>query len=338
MSSMLEQAIIDAEALKGAALKNAEQLVIEKYANEIKEAVDTLLEQPEEEAGLEDLGLEAGEEELAELPAAAEGLPSVHVDGERFCPCPDEEEEVELELDIQALGEKLEQEMEGLSDSEIEDIKQPHETLVQELAEDIKISLEELEIIDEEEEEDILEDLEIDLEVVPRGSTSIGPATPRQQEEAEDIALAKEKLEEKEEENENLRESVKQMKNERKEILELVEKYKTTFDKLKNKLEETNISNAKLLYTNRVLSGTSLNGRQKAKIVEALSKAKTVEETKVIYETLQSAVGEHLRKKPKSLNEAVERRSSILLPRTQNRAKEADPVTSRWKQLAGINN
>ena len=44
MSSMLEQAIVDAQALREAALKNAEQAIIEKYAPQIKEAVDSLLE------------------------------------------------------------------------------------------------------------------------------------------------------------------------------------------------------------------------------------------------------------------------------------------------------
>ena len=44
MSSMLEQAIVDAAALREAALKNAEQSVIEKYAPEIKAAVESLLE------------------------------------------------------------------------------------------------------------------------------------------------------------------------------------------------------------------------------------------------------------------------------------------------------
>ena len=44
-SSMLEQAVIDAQALKEAAIKNAEQEVLEKYAGEIKEAVNALLEQ-----------------------------------------------------------------------------------------------------------------------------------------------------------------------------------------------------------------------------------------------------------------------------------------------------
>ena len=44
MSSMLEQAIVDATALREAALKNAEQAIIEKYAPQIKEAVESLLE------------------------------------------------------------------------------------------------------------------------------------------------------------------------------------------------------------------------------------------------------------------------------------------------------
>ena len=43
MSSMLEQAIIDAAALREAALKNAEQSLIEKYAPQIKEAVEEML-------------------------------------------------------------------------------------------------------------------------------------------------------------------------------------------------------------------------------------------------------------------------------------------------------
>ena len=44
MSSMLEQAIVDAQALREAALKNAEQALIEKFTPQIKEAVETLLE------------------------------------------------------------------------------------------------------------------------------------------------------------------------------------------------------------------------------------------------------------------------------------------------------
>ena len=41
---MLEQAIVDAAALREAALKNAEQAIIEKYAPQIKKAVEVMLE------------------------------------------------------------------------------------------------------------------------------------------------------------------------------------------------------------------------------------------------------------------------------------------------------
>ena len=47
MSTLLEQAIVDAEALKEAAIKNAEAAIIEKYSSEVKDAVNSLLEQEE---------------------------------------------------------------------------------------------------------------------------------------------------------------------------------------------------------------------------------------------------------------------------------------------------
>ena len=55
MSNLLERAIVDAKALREAALRNAEQLVIEKYSKEIKETMSDLLEQ---EDPLADLGAE----------------------------------------------------------------------------------------------------------------------------------------------------------------------------------------------------------------------------------------------------------------------------------------
>ena len=47
MSSMLDQAIVDAQALKEAAIKSAESSIIEKYSQEIREAVDGMLSQEE---------------------------------------------------------------------------------------------------------------------------------------------------------------------------------------------------------------------------------------------------------------------------------------------------
>ena len=50
MSSLLQQAIVDAKALKEAALKNAEATIIDKYSEEVKSTLNQLLEQDELEA------------------------------------------------------------------------------------------------------------------------------------------------------------------------------------------------------------------------------------------------------------------------------------------------
>ena len=71
MSSMLEQAIVDAKALREAAVKSAEAAVVEKYNSEIKTAVSKLLEQDEE------LGFDMEEDdELAVDSTAMEQVPT----------------------------------------------------------------------------------------------------------------------------------------------------------------------------------------------------------------------------------------------------------------------
>ena len=73
MSSLLKEAIVDAKALREAALKNAETTIIDKYSDEVRDTLEKLLEQDElaapEEAG--DLGDPLGELGLSpEEPAA----------------------------------------------------------------------------------------------------------------------------------------------------------------------------------------------------------------------------------------------------------------------------
>ena len=47
MSSMLEEAIVDAQALREAAIQSAEQAVLARYSGQIKETVESLLEKDE---------------------------------------------------------------------------------------------------------------------------------------------------------------------------------------------------------------------------------------------------------------------------------------------------
>ena len=97
--------------------------------------------------------------------------------------------------------------------------------------------------------------------------------------------------------------------------------------------------NARLLYSNRILSDASLNERQKSKIVEAVAKAKTIEEAKTIAETLKETIAGSVKKGPKSLSESVNRKSNLshVLPRRkQQELNETLDFASRMKKLAGL--
>ena len=108
MSSMLEQAIVDAKALKEAAIKNAEALVIEKYSQEIKEAVNSLLEQDEEDPMADPMDIDM------EDPAAAEAgvaEPELHSSAHNI---PDSFEglsDTPIEINLDELSAEVEQAM-----------------------------------------------------------------------------------------------------------------------------------------------------------------------------------------------------------------------------------
>ena len=121
MSNLLERAIIDAKALKEAALKNAEQLVIEKYQLEVKQAMSQLLEQPETDAMADLFGDESGAETAPEPPATedpadAEADPAISPeDVEAQIPdafMSDDDEVIQIKLD--SLDDEIEDEEEDI--------------------------------------------------------------------------------------------------------------------------------------------------------------------------------------------------------------------------------
>ena len=79
-----------------------------------------------------------------------------------------------------------------------------------------------------------------------------------------------------------------------------------------------------------------MNERQKKQIAESISKSKSVEEAKTIYETLQKSAQTNVERRqvPQSLTEAVSRASSPFLPRA--RETNVDPLADRWQRIAGI--
>jgi predicted nuclease with TOPRIM domain len=136
---------------------------------------------------------------------------------------------------------------------------------------------------------------------------------------------------------EDLKKAQEELVFENNQLKEQNKNYDNVVVQLKEAASSVNISNARLLYTNRVLRNTSLNERQKDKIVEAISGAGSVTEAKMIYETLQSTVESTPSRAPQSLNEAIGRNRASVIRASREKSTTSDPWSDRMKKLAGIN-
>ena len=334
MSTLLEQAIIDAEALREAAMKNAEASIVEKYSSEVKAAVESLLSEEFEE--------ELDEEEESEESPVMNEVPYANQTGK---------EPVTVSLDLEALERALNEE--GSDEAE-----QTHEDLAEEVLDEeveasgsddketVTLDVAELAEADEEIEIDetllaaIAEELRVDVGMPGQGLG--GRTTPTSADlEGQEATLANLKDDELAEEHEALQKAREEADMYLEQVEKLTasnEKLQITLTTLNERMEDVNLSNARLLYTNRVLKSNSLNERQRTRIVESISTAGSVEEAKVIYETLQSAVG-GTKRVPQSLSEAVDR-SSPTLPRNSSRKTKQqnaqNPQYNRMRALAGI--
>tara|TARA_R110000751_G_scaffold176826_2_gene283109 strand:+ start:1 stop:1182 length:1182 start_codon:yes stop_codon:yes gene_type:complete len=390
MSQMLEQAIIDATALKDAAVKNAETLVLEKYSRQIKDAVENLLEQ---------------EDPLAAMPAGDPAADEVDAGGllADSGPAPDtpapesnvmehiplavtsnDNEKIEIPLDklleeIKSLNESYRYGGDTHDDPELQEARRRNNTNINpdSMEEDMleEIELEEYAELSEGPEEEVegdddgldevidldeidiaslMEELIVDIPGGPVMSGWAGtPAASIQL--AEEELLALEQDSKVREEKAAIRAAVNNLLNvnenivnENKKLRSSVKAAKVHLVQLRDaalllneKFEDSNLTNARLLYQNKTLTSDSLNERQKDKLVEAISRADTIEEAKVIFDTLQSTVGSASRKAPpKSLGEAVQKSSSIIMSAKKRSREESrqktNPTLDRWKFLAGI--
>ena len=387
-SSMLEQAVIDAQSLKEAAIKNAEREILEKYSSDVKQAVDALLEQDEMDP-MAGMANNEPDEMIGDINLKA-------TEGETACPCPDEQEVVtidlsgivdalrdepeeeevdmsamaepapegeELETDLEALAEMLDldekktekhddaPELKGKQKTELPDElqkaiidKEKEETNEEEeLDEDIELTEENiLEIM-----EDILsEKLTVDMSVEARGDLGTTHPTLPQQEYAMDVAAAEMECDGAEEDNEalntalkkimGLEEHVSSLKLENNKLGSDYKELKSLAKQVSDKLVDLNISNAKLVYENRVLKSDSLNERQKQQIVESISNARSIEEAKVIYETLQHNLKSVKNTAPRNLSEAVSKNNSLVLKSNKETKQVNNSAMDRMRRLAGI--
>jgi hypothetical protein len=110
-------------------------------------------------------------------------------------------------------------------------------------------------------------------------------------------------------------------------------------DALKVELQEVNLLNAKLLYTNKIFKAKNLTEDKKVKVLKAFDKAVDVRQAKTIFETLTEGLVDKVSKP--SINESIKRgaasKASGLEPKaTKQPIIESNEVFDRMRKLAGL--
>ena len=110
-------------------------------------------------------------------------------------------------------------------------------------------------------------------------------------------------------------------------------------DDLKIELQEVNLLNAKLLYTNKIFKAKNLTEDKKVKVLKAFDKALDIRQAKMIFETLSEGLIN--RSTNSTINESIKMGSSSkstgLEPKmTKQPIIESNEVFDRMRKLAGL--
>jgi len=324
---LLSEAIADAKAVKETALANAKLALEEAFTPKLQSMISAKLaedadEEMEEELDSSDLG--AGDN--AQPSDDANDSSDIENDDELIVAEEDEleedevEEDDDMEDDMEAdLDMDSEEEMGADMDDDMEDDDEDELDLESVIAE-LEAEMEEDEAPADEnyheeemdEEEDMDEEEEIDLDEVIKTLKEMeeGDYNEEEMDEEEDM-----------DEDEDL-------------ASELEEAY-NTIASLKNTINEVNLLNAKLLYTNKLFRTFDLNENQKVKVLENFDRTSSVREVKLVFSTLAENLNVAKKKRTVVKEGYASKATKSSAPKKQI-ISEGNEMAARWKKLAGL--
>jgi hypothetical protein len=301
---LLKEAIADAKAVRATAIANAKLALEEAFTPKLQSMLSTKIREE-----FEDEDEEEPEVDVAALAAEAEGEADLEAE-----PAPEPEEDAEVEIydeydENDAPEDELEEaDVEGEpseDDLELEAIlreleagTEAEEDFPDPTAEDPALA----EDADNEDAEEVTEDDDFDLEEVINAL----------REEDEDEAP----VEEADTED------------------DLEEAY-ATIKFLRSKINEVNLLNAKLLFSNKLFRANNLNESQKLRVIETFDRAASVREVKLVYSTLaESMVGTKGTKS--SMTEGLASKSTKSTAPKKSVIVEQNNFSDRMRKLAGL--
>jgi hypothetical protein len=315
-SDLLKEAIADANAVRETALANAKIALEEAFTPRIQSMLSAKLSEEledEDEEGMEGAyrGAERGmkeqedemdmedemEPEMDEMePEAGEGI-GVAVDVDG-----DGEYDYEGELG----AEEGEMEDMGMDDEMEDEDDLDLESIIRELEGDLN------EEEDESGEEGMMRGMEDDSEeAMEEDIDSIIEAILNEEEEEEMEEAAEE------------------------DSTELEEAY-STINQLREVLQEVNLLNAKLLYTNKLFRNFELSENQKMKVIENFDRAGNTREVKLVFSTLAESFVKPSKKRIVKEHKSVASKAVGTTAPAKEIIQEGNEMANRFKKLAGL--
>ena len=360
-TDLLKEAIADAKAVKETAIANAKLALEEAFTPHLKSMLSAKLEEMDKE-DVDETYSKYEEDDVKEEMDPKDDMKEE--EGEMY----EEKEELD-EINLDELLAELELDEDARTDAEEEGYKDGMKDEKEDLKEDERTDAEEEGYLDGEKDEkedmDDKDDEEIDLEdmseddlkgfiedvikdLVADGTIEAGDEAMEDEEDVvdiddmEDVEDVDVEIELDEMTKKEKAEGDDRKKDDKIEAETEKMRFKEALDEineLKAELNEVNLLNAKLLYTNKIFKAKNLNESKKVKVLKAFDKAKSVDQAKTIFETLNEGITSSVT--TPSINESVKKGSASKASGLEPKANvqpiiESNDVYNRMRKLAGL--
>ena len=295
MNKLLKEAIADAKAVRETALANAKIALEETFRPRLQNMISARLA---EEEGMDDDMDDMDDEEEMPAPAPAEEGYENDEDGTpNPGPAIEEEDDMDMGMGMDDANEELD--LEAI----IRELEGSEEEMAMEAdEEDMAMEADEEDMTNEADEKDI------DINEIIRSLT--------EEEDSEKMDEEEEKEEMKEEKDEELKEAYSVIKF------------------MQSKLNEVNLLNAKLLFSNKLFRNYELNESQKMKVIENFDRANSLREVKLVYSTICESLT--TRKAKKQIKESYASKPTRSTAPKKEILSEGNALAARWKKLANL--
>ena len=317
-NDLLKEAIADAKAVRETAIANAKLALEEAFTPKLQSMLSTKIQEEEDE----DVTMTADEDpaEVADVADDTTEIAKYDEETEEETAEPGDEDD-NTEMDDEDMKNEAEEDMDEDDDKDME-----LESIIKELEDDDDMDNEgEEEDMKNEAEEDDMEEVAADDEDMKNEADD----NDDDEKELDLESVINALKEEDEDEMDNEGEEEDEMKEELNLAYETI-KY------LKDKINEVNLLNAKLLFSNKLFRANSLNEGQKMKVIETFDRANSVREVKLVYSTLAESLTAYHPKRKKTVAEGFASKSINSTKPSKNVIVESNQFANRMKKLAGL--